>query len=71
MRIINDHIQTYYRYNGKFYIVSERKNFRLYDIFIDGRDYCLKVIETDNDLIDVAYMPPELYVILEEVTVQN
>lgn len=71
MRIINNVMQTYYRYNGKFYVASDRKNFKMNDIFIDGRDYCFKVIETENDLVDVAYMAPELYYILEEVTIQN
>lgn len=41
------------------------------DIFIDGRDYCFKVIENEHDLIDVSFMAPEMYYILEEVTVQN
>ena len=71
MKDITNKIQTYYRYNGKFYAISERKDFRLGDIFIDGRDYGVKAIESEKDLIDVAYMAPELYVILEEVTVQN
>ncbi len=71
MRDITKHIQTYYRYNGKFYIITDRKDFRMHDIFIDGRDYGVKVVESEKDLIDVAFMAPELYVILEEVTVQN
>ena len=71
MKLINNQIQTYYKHNGKFYIASERKRFHINDIFIDGRDYGVKVIETEEDLIDVAYMAPELYMILEEVTVQN
>lgn len=71
MRIINNQVQTYYRYNGKFYVVSDRKSFRVGDIFIDGRDYCFKVIENDKDLFDVAFMAPELYFILEVATVQN
>jgi hypothetical protein len=71
MKDITNKIQTYYRYNGKFYMVSERKDFRFHDIFIDGRDYGVKIIESEHDLVSVAYMAPELYVILEEVTVQN
>lgn len=71
MKDITSKMQTYYRCNGKFYIVSERKDFRLGDMFIDGRDYGVKVIETEHDMFDVSFMAPELYVILEEVTVQN
>jgi len=71
MKDITNRIQTYYNYNGKFYTVSNRKDFRLNDIFIDGRDYGVKVIDSTQDYIDVAFMAPELYVILEEVTVQN
>lgn len=71
MKDITNKIQTYYRYNGKFYKISERKDFRLNDIFIDGRDYSVKVIDSTQDYNAVAFMAPELYVILEEVTVQN
>ena len=71
MRNINNQMQTYYRYNEKFYAISDRKAFRINDIFIDGRDYSVKVIETEDDLINVSYMAPELYCILEEATVQN
>ena len=67
MRNINDKIQTCYRYNGKFYTASDRKNLRINDIFIDSRDYGVKVIEDIQDLFDLAYMAPELYVILKEV----
>lgn len=69
MKIINNQVQTHYRYNGKFYVASERKEFKVHDIFIDGRDYCFKVIENERDLVDVAFMAPELYYILEEATV--
>lgn len=65
MKDITNYITTHYRYNGKFYTVSNRKTFRLNDIFLDGRDYGIKIIETEQDLINVAYMAPELYVILE------
>ena len=71
MRNINNKIQTYYRYNGKFYAPSLRKNLRVNDIFIDGRDYGVKTVEDMEDLLDLMYMAPELYIILEEVTVQN
>lgn len=71
MRNINDYIKTYYRYNGKFYTISERKDLRINDIFIDGRDYGVKIVEDMQDLFDLAYMAPELYVILEAVTVQD
>ena len=71
MRDITNQIQTYYRYNGKFYTVSNRKEFHLGDIFIDGRDYGVKIINSEQDYVSVAYMAPELYCILEEATVQN
>ena len=68
MRDITDKIEMTYRYNGKFYTVSDRKNLRVNDIFIDGRDYSVKIIEDTQDLFDLAYLAPELYVIL---TAQN
>jgi hypothetical protein len=71
MQDITNKIQTYYRYNGKFYTVAERKDFHINDVFLDGRDYGVKIIETEKDLIDVAFMAPELYIILKEVTIQN
>lgn len=71
MKDITNHIKTYYRYNGKFYTVSSRKDFRLNDIFLDGRDYGVKMVETENDLINATYIAPELYVILKEVTIEN
>ncbi len=71
MRIINTSMQVYYKLNDKFFMASDRKGFRMNDIFIDGRDYCIKMIDSDKDLIDVSYMAPELYVILEEATVQD
>lgn len=69
MKDIINHIQTYYRYNGKFYTVSSRKDFRLNDIFLDGRDFGVKMIETENDLMNSVWIAPELYVILEEATI--
>lgn len=71
MKDITKNIQTLYRYNGKLYAVSDRKDFRINDIFIDGRDYGVKIIESGSDMFDVSFIAPELYVILEEVTVQN
>lgn len=71
MKLISHQIKTYYEYNGKFYSVSDRKDLRVNDIFIDGRDYGVKIVEDVQDLFDLAYMAPELYVILEEVTIQN
>ena len=71
MKDITNYIQTYYRYNGKFYTISNRKNLRLNDIFLDGRDYGVKIIETESDLMNAAYIAPELYIILTEVTVQD
>ena len=71
MRDITSNTQSYYRYDGKFYIPSKRTAFRINDVFFDGRDYSLKVIEDAQDILELAYMAPELYVILEEVTIQN
>lgn len=71
MKLVSHQIHTYYEYNGKFYKVSERKNFRIGDVFIDGRDYGVKIIESEQDILDVSFMAPELYVILEEATILN
>jgi hypothetical protein len=71
MKIINNMMQSYYKYNEKFYVASERKDFKLNDIFIDGRDYFFKAIEDEHDLVDVSFMAPEMYFILDEVTVLN
>jgi hypothetical protein len=71
MKIVSHQIHTYYEYNGNFYKVSDRKDFRLNDVFIDGRDYGVKIIESEQDLLDTAYMAPECYVILEKITIQN
>lgn len=69
MKLIAHQMDTYYKYNGKFYTVSERKKFRINDIFIDGRDYGVKVIESAQDIFDMSFTAPELYVILEEVAI--
>lgn len=71
MKIITHQIDTLYRYNNKFYKVSSRKNLFGGDIIIDSRDYNFKRMECSQDIIDMSYVPAELYVVLEEVTVQN
>lgn len=71
MRNIGHKIQTYYRYNGKFFTASQRKDFRINDVFIDGRDYGVKIVENSQDIFNLSFIDPELYMILEEVTVQN
>ena len=71
MKDITKKVRTYYSYNGKFYIISDRKEFRMHDIFIDGRDYSVKMVESQKDIMSAFYRAPELYAILEEVTVQN
>ncbi len=71
MKNITDKISTYYKYNGKVYEVSDRKMFRVGDLFLDGRDYGAKIIEDEQDIIDMTYVAPELYVILEEATIRN
>ena len=71
MKTVNNIMQNYYIYNGKFYIISERKTFKLNDVFLDVRDYFFKVIEDDEDLTSIASLAPELYVILEETTIQD
>lgn len=71
MKDVTSLVEMCYSYNGKIYMASNRKDFRINDIFIDGRDYCVKVIEDTQDILELAYMAPELYVILKEVTVQN
>jgi len=58
-------------YDGKFYEVSERKHFNIGDIFIDGRDYQIKLIGTSHDIYDMSFVAPELYYILEKSTIQN
>ena len=68
MKDITNKIVPYYGYGGNIYAVSDRKNFRIGDIFIDGRDYGVKIIESETDLMSVAYMAPEVYAILEETT---
>jgi hypothetical protein len=71
MKDITNKIVTCYRYNGKFYTISNRRGLRLNDMFLDGRDYGVKIIESIDDLSEMSFIDPELYVILEEFTVQN
>lgn len=71
MKDITSKTQSYYRYNGKFYSVSQHTNLRINDVFFDGRNYAVKMIENEQDLVDMSFVDPELYVILEEATVQN
>ena len=67
MKIVTYNIRTYYEYNGKVYNVSDRKMLRINDLFLDCRDYGAKIIEDEQDIIDMSYVAPELYVILEEI----
>jgi hypothetical protein len=71
MKIITHQIDTLYRYNGKFYKVSNRNTIAGGDIIIDGRDYNFKLIESNQDVFDMSFVDPALYVILEETTIQN
>lgn len=71
MKIVTDDIRTYYKYNGKVYRVSDRKMLRVNDLFLDCRDYSAKIIQDEQDIIDMSYVAPELYIILEVITTQN
>lgn len=71
MKDITSDVFTCYRHNGKFYTISNRRGLRLNDMFLDGRDYGVKIIESIDDLSEMSFINPELYVILEEFTVQN
>lgn len=64
-------VNTFYQIDGRFYTAAQRKDFRMGDIWIDGRDYNVKQIEKPSDLITTAYMAPELYLILEEATIHG
>ena len=66
MNIIPD-TKTIYKCDNKFYTLSERKHFEINDLFIDLRDYQYKVIESNNDIVDMSFVAPELYIILEEI----
>jgi hypothetical protein len=66
MKIITHQIDTLYRYNNKFYKVSSRRILEVGDIIIDGRDYNFKLMESNQDILDMSSVAPELYVILEE-----
>ena len=71
MKIITHQIDTLYRYNNKFYKASRRSNLEVGDVVIDGRDYNFKLMESSHDIFDMSFVAPELYCILEEVTIQN
>ena len=71
MTDISNQIQILYRYNGKIYVSSRRKDFKMYDLFIDCRDFNYKIIDSENDLIKMVNRTPELYILLDEVTIQN
>lgn len=66
MNIIPD-TKTIYKCDNKFYTLSERKHFKINDLFIDLRDYQYKVIESNDDIFDMSFVAPELYIILEEI----
>ena len=66
MNIASD-TKTIYKCDNKFYTYSERKNFAINDLFIDLRDYQYKVIKSNDDIFDMAFVAPELYIILEEI----
>lgn len=68
MKIITHQIDTLYRHDGKFYKTSNKDYIDVGDILIDGRDYNFKLMESNQDLFDMSFVAPELYVILEEVT---
>lgn len=70
MKVINN-VNTFYQVDGRFYTAVKRKEFRIGDIWIDGRDYNVKVIEKPSDLMTTAFMAPELYIILEEATIHG
>lgn len=59
--------QTLYKCDNKLYTLSGRKLLRINDIFIDLRDYQFKVIESVDDIVDMSFVDPELYIILKEV----
>lgn len=71
MKIITHQIDTLYRYNNKFYRASSHKKLCGGDIIIDGRDYNFKRMECSQDIIEMSFVNPELYCVLEEVTIQN
>ena len=65
MNIVSD-TKTIYKCDNKFYTLSERKHFKINDLFIDLRDYQFKTIESNDDIVDMSFVAPELYIILEE-----
>lgn len=71
MKIITNQTRTIYKYSGKYYQVSNKDKLDIMDIIIDGRDYNFKLIESNHDIFDMSFVAPELYCILEEVTMQD
>jgi hypothetical protein len=71
MKIITHQVETLYRYNGKFYKVSSKRMLEVGDVVIDGRDYNFKVMESNQDVMDMSYVAPELYCVLDETAIQN
>ena len=56
-----------YKCDNKFYTLSDRKSFAINDLFFDIRDCQYKIIESNDDIVSMSYVAPELYIILEEV----
>ena len=71
MKTITNQTRTLYKYDGKYYQVSNKDKLDIMDIIIDGRDYNFKLIESNHDIFDMSFVAPELYCILEEVTIQD
>jgi hypothetical protein len=67
MKIITGQVDTLYKYDNKFYKASNKNRLEINDVFIDGRDYNFKLVESNHDVWDMSYVAPELYCILEEV----
>lgn len=71
MKIITHQIDTLYRHDGQLYKASKKSHIDVGDVIIDGRDYNFKLIESNQDVFDMSFVDPALYVILEETTIQN
>ena len=55
-----------YKCENKFYTLSDRKSLQINDLFFDIRDCQYKIIESQNNIVDMSFVAPELYIILEE-----
>lgn len=64
---ITSNLKVFYKCDNKFYTLSDRKIFAINDLFFDIRDCRYKIIESNKDILDMSYVAPELYIILEEV----